>query len=105
MRFFIYDAVCKPSTKNLEMCEDENMKARWAVRGLKIGVIAITAVVVFGFVVMSLWNWLAPAVFGARTINFWQAFGIVVLCKILFGGFRGRPGYGRACARRESGRG
>lgn len=76
------------------------MRARWVFRALKIGVIAITAFVVFGFVVMSLWNWLAPAVFGARTINFGQALGILVLSKILFGGFRGRPGYGGHWRRR-----
>jgi hypothetical protein len=80
------------------------MKARWVVRGLKIGVFTITAIVVFGFVVMSLWNWLAPAVFGARTINFGQALGILVLSKILFGGFRGRPGYGGHWRRRMSAR-
>ncbi len=80
------------------------MKARWVVRGLKIGVIGITAIVVFGFIVMSLWNWLAPAVFGARTINFGQALGILVLSKILFGGFRGRPGYGEHWRRRMSAR-
>ncbi len=68
------------------------MKARWIVRGLKIAAIAIVAVTVFGFIVMSLWNWLGPAVFGARTITFWQALGILVLSKILFGGF-GRPGH------------
>jgi len=70
------------------------MRARWVIRGLKIGAIAIVAGVVFGFIVMGLWNWLAPAVFGARTITFWQALGILVLSKILFGGLRGRPGYG-----------
>jgi len=48
------------------------MKARWVVRGLKIAAIAIVAVTVFGFILMSLWNWLAPAVFGARTITFWR---------------------------------
>jgi hypothetical protein len=80
------------------------MKARWVLRGLKIGVIAITAVMVFGFIVMSLWNWLAPAVFGARTITFGQALGILVLSKILFGGFRGRPGYGGHWRRRISAR-
>jgi len=80
------------------------MKGRWVLRGLKIGVIGIMAVVVFGFVVMSLWNWLGPSVFGARTISFWQALGILVLSKILFGGFRGRPGYGGHWRRRMSSR-
>ena len=72
----------------------ERWVERWVGRGVKILMIGIMAVVVFGFVVMSLWNWLAPAVFGARTINFWQALGILILSKILFGGFRGRPGSG-----------
>ena len=80
------------------------MEARRVIRGLKIGLIAITAVVVFGFVVMSLWNWLAPVVFGVRTINFGQALGILVLSKILFGGFRGWPGYGGHWRRRLSAR-
>jgi chromate transport protein ChrA len=70
------------------------MRARWVLRGLKIAAIAILAVAVFGFILMNLWNWLGPAVFGARTITFWQALGILVLAKILFGGFGGRPGRG-----------
>ncbi|MBZ5593106.1 MAG: DUF3106 domain-containing protein [Acidobacteriia bacterium] len=80
------------------------MKAKWVARAVKIGAMGITAVVVFGFVVMNLWNWLAPAVFGARTITFWQALGILILSKILFGGFRGRPGYGGHWRRRMSAR-
>jgi chromate transport protein ChrA len=70
------------------------MRARWVLRGVKIAAIAILAVAVFGFILMNLWNWLGPAVFGARTITFWQALGILVLAKILFGGFGGRPGRG-----------
>jgi hypothetical protein len=78
------------------------MKARWVIRGLKIGAIAIVAATVLGFIVMGLWNWLAPAVFGARTITFWQAIGILVLSKVLFGGFRSRPGHGRHWRHRMS---
>ena len=40
-----------------------------------------------GEIVMHLWNWLAPALFGWRQIGFWQALGLLVLCRILFGGF------------------
>jgi hypothetical protein len=69
------------------------MKRKWIMRGLKFGVFAALAVVVFGFVVMSLWNWLMPTLFGVRLISFWQALGVLILCKILFGGFRGRPGH------------
>jgi len=38
-----------------------------------------------GEVVKLLWNWLLPPLFGWRTITFWQAFGILALCRILFG--------------------
>ena len=78
------------------------MKARWVKRALKGLVIATVAVAVFGFTVMNLWNWLAPAVFGLHTITFWQALGILILSKILFGGFRGKPGYGGPWRRRMS---
>jgi hypothetical protein len=70
------------------------MTQRWVKRGVKIGMIAVVAITVCGFVVMGLWNWLAPAIFGFRTIDFWQALGLIILSKILFGGFRGRGGYG-----------
>jgi len=43
-----------------------------------------------GWVVMSLWNWLLPGLFGWRMITFWQAMGMLVLCRILFGGVSGR---------------
>ena len=45
-----------------------------------------------GLVVMSLWNALIPVIFHLGVITFWQALGILILSKILFGGFRGRPG-------------
>ena len=67
------------------------MRNRWLRRGIKIAMIATAACAVFGFVVMGLWNWLAPAVFGAHTITFWQALGLLILGRILFGGFHGRP--------------
>jgi hypothetical protein len=61
-------------------------------RVLKIVLFAALAVPLFGFVVMWLWNWLMPALFGLHAIGFWQALGLLVLSKILFSGFRGRPG-------------
>ena len=70
------------------------MKARWVKKGVKIAVMGVVAVTVFGFVVMGLWNWLAPAVFGLHSITFWQALGLLILSRILFGGFRGGPGHG-----------
>ena len=45
------------------------------------------AIAIFGFAVMSLGNWLVPAVFGGKLFTFWQAIGMLVLSRILVGGF------------------
>ncbi|MGD0782489.1 MAG: hypothetical protein ABSA30_06485 [Candidatus Aminicenantales bacterium] len=50
-----------------------------------IGMAALFAAL-FGWLVQILWNWLMPAVFGLKTITFWQGFGILLLAKLLFGG-------------------
>jgi len=68
------------------------MKRYWILKALKITVFVALAVLAFSFVVMSLWNWLVPPVFGWRAIGFWQALGLLVLSRILFGGWRGRAG-------------
>ena len=47
------------------------------------------------FVVMQLWNALLPAILHVGVITFWQAMGIFILCKILFGFSKGRGGWGR----------
>jgi len=46
----------------------------------------------FSAAVMLLWNWLIPAIFGLSAISFWQALGILILSKLLFGSFRFRHG-------------
>ena len=69
-----------------------------------LGILIFTAI--GGGVVMLLWNWLAPALFGLRLITFWQAIGLFALCRILFGDLgmrvRGphRPYFGRRWSRR-----
>jgi hypothetical protein len=40
-----------------------------------------------GEIVLQLWNWLLPPLFGWRMLTFWQALGMLALCRILFGGF------------------
>lgn len=60
---------------------------------LKVAAIGLIAVTVGGQVVMHLWNWLTPTLFGWHTVDFWQALGLLVLSRIFFGGFRGRPGF------------
>jgi hypothetical protein len=58
---------------------------RW-VRMLKFLPFAVLFVALFGFGVMTLWNWLIPALFGLKALGYWQALGLLVLCRILFGG-------------------
>ena len=47
---------------------------------------------VFTFAVYSLWNGVLTDVLPVKAISYWQALGLFVLCKILFGGFPGRGG-------------
>ena len=58
---------------------------------MKFAVFAVLFFVIFTYLVMRLWNWLMPPLFGLHLITFWQALGILVLSKILFGGFRCGP--------------
>ena len=71
------------------MCCGKERSVVWFVtRGILI-VLGIAALVtLFGFIVMLLWNWLLPNLFAFHTITFWQAIGLVILSKILFGGFK-----------------
>lgn len=51
------------------------------------GIIAITGLaILFGFIIMWLWNWLMPEIFGLTTLTYWQAIGLFILFKILLGG-------------------
>ena len=68
------------------------MKKYWVKRAVKFLMIAVVAIAVLGFVVMNLWNSILVAVLHVSVITFWQAVGIFVLDKILFGGFKGRGG-------------
>ena len=77
------------------------MISQYILRALKVvlfAVLFVAALAMLGFVVKGLWNWLMPALFGWKLIGYWQAVGLMILSKILFGGFsgsRGRGGYRR----------
>jgi hypothetical protein len=87
-----------------ERRKDEGLKMRrnWFF----IAPLAIVGFLLFlaigGELVALLWNWLLPPLFGWRQITFWQALGILALCRILFGGVGGR-GFGRSNVRRRVG--
>lgn len=72
-------------------------------RKVKFGAIALCALAAMAllvFLVMSLWNWLAPEVFGWHQVTYWQALGLLALSKILFGGLRHGSGRGGRWRRR-----
>jgi hypothetical protein len=72
--------------------EHDMSKKKW----IYLAPLAVLAMVLFawlgGELVMHLWNWLLPSLFGWRQITFWQAFGLLALCRILFGGWGGHHG-------------
>lgn len=55
----------------------------WGIIGVAIGA---TLALFFGLIVMWLWNWLMPMIFGLPTLTYWQAWGLVILFHILFKG-------------------
>lgn len=70
------------------------MKKYWMKKIPIVILIAGTAIFAFSGVVMLLWNAVLASVLHISTITFFQAMGILLLAKILFGGFRGRRNCG-----------
>ncbi len=64
----------------------------WIKKLIGILMIAPIAIAALGFIVMLLWNNVLVAVLGVKMITFWQALGLFLLSKILFGGWKGRGG-------------
>ena len=63
-------------------CGRRRPKAVWIVLGI-IGFAAFAFL--FGAVVMWLWNWLMPVIFHLGVITYWQAVGLAILGRLLFG--------------------
>lgn len=75
-----------------------NCKSSCGARCGKFFILAVVGVAALGWVVMTLWNWLMPALFaGGKEIDYLHAVGLLVLSKILFGGFRGHCGWHGRC--------
>jgi hypothetical protein len=69
--------------------------------GIGFGVLGLALVFFFGWVVMTLWNWLMPDLFGLKKLTYWQAWGLFILAKILFGGCGSGGGNGRKDRKRK----
>jgi hypothetical protein len=85
-----------------------NMDAWWEDRslpqkillGIGFGIAGIGLLALFGWVVMLLWNWLMPDLFGLKRLDYWKAWGLLALCTILFKGF-GAGNSGRSDRKRK----
>ncbi len=70
------------------MWENRKRTTKFWIKAVIFIPLAIAAgIIIFGGIVMLLWNALIPNIFGLSAITFWQALGILVLARILFGGF------------------
>lgn len=59
------------------------MKNSFEAAAAFLGMIAIV-IVILGYPLMLLWNWLMPTIFGLPEITLWQALGLSLLSTILF---------------------
>lgn len=66
--------------------EDEKRIALKVLKIIGMVILGVGIAALFGFVIMWLWNWLMPMIFGLVKLNYWQAVGLFVLAKIFFGG-------------------
>ena len=72
--------------------KDRKCNRGWRRVGGVFMFLAVTAAA--AAVVMLLWNWIIPAVTGWSTLTYWYALGLMVLCRLLFGGMgRMHPGH------------
>ena len=66
----------------------EKKVEHYVKKAVKVIAMVILGAILFllaNYLLMWLWNWLMPEVFGLSTITYWQALGIFVLAKLLFG--------------------
>ena len=71
------------------------MRMRWIVKGIVGAALALVVLAAVTYIVMSLWNWLVPSVVGWKTIDFWQAMGLLILARLLVGFRMGFGGWHR----------
>lgn len=73
--------------ENIKMQVERKTKD-YVTKGFKIVffvLLGIGIAFLVGYIVMRLWNWLMPELFDLPLISYWQAVGVLVLAKIIFG--------------------
>lgn len=68
-----------------EKCKGEAEGAMKVLKVIGLTVLGIAAAFLFGFVILLLWNWLMPHIFGLPEITYWEGVGLLILSCILFG--------------------
>jgi hypothetical protein len=63
--------------------EERSLPAK-ILLGIGFAIAGLALLALLGWVVMLLWNWLIPEIFGLPSVSYWQAWGLLVLCWILF---------------------
>jgi hypothetical protein len=70
--------------------------------GAPVVLFAIVFVGIVGLLTVGLWNLLMPPILGFPAISFWQALGLLLLSRLLFGGL---GGWGRTMRKARFARG
>jgi len=80
--------------------EDRSLPQKILI-GIGFGILGIGLLFLCGWVVMLLWNWLMPDIFGLKPLTYWQAWGLLILSHILFKGFGSGHSGGRSDRKRR----
>ena len=76
----------EPKKHNMPGWWEERTLPQKVLMGIGFGILGLGFLALCGWVVMLLWNWLMPTIFGLKTLTYWQAWGLLVLTSILFKG-------------------
>lgn len=73
------------------------MKTTFRKRWYLFSPLIVVAFIVFGYLTMWLWNSLMPVIFHLPEITFWQTVGLMLLSRLILGGFGGHARGHRDC--------
>ncbi len=75
---------CKGDGDGFDAWWEERSLPQKILLGIGFAILGIGLLALFGLIVMLLWNWLMPEIFGLPRLDYWKAWGLLVLCWILF---------------------
>jgi hypothetical protein len=75
---------CKEDGDGFDGWWEERTLLEKVLLGILFAIGGIVLIALFGLIIMLLWNWLMPEIFGLPTLDYWKAWGLLILCWILF---------------------